>query len=75
MGWALRAFDQNGDGHADLAVGIPDQNLSATSNVGAVLVLAGGSAGISAAGNTRWHQDTIGVREVIGVNDRFGRAL
>ena len=75
FGWALRAFDADGDGDSDLAVGIPDQNRSGHRNAGAVLFLKGRSGGITAVGDSIWHQDKPGIRETAGPNDRFGRSL
>ena len=75
LGWALRAFDERSDGDADLVIGIPDQNVAGIGNAGAVLVLKGRPGGITAAGDTYWHQNTSGVRESAGANDRFGKAL
>ncbi|MCP3974176.1 MAG: hypothetical protein GY720_06760 [bacterium] len=76
LGSALRALDHDGDGDFDLAVGIPDQNIDGDGNAGAALVINGTPTnGLSAVGDTYWHQDTPGVLESTGVNDRFGKAL
>ena len=75
FGWALRALDADGDGDSDLAVGIPDQNRPGHRNAGAVLFLKGRSGGITALGDSMWHQDKPGIREAAGPNDRFGRSL
>ena len=71
----MRAFDQDGDGDDDLAIGIPDQNLSGVSNGGVVMVLKGRNGPINANGEARWHQDSTGILEAPGPNDRFGKAL
>ncbi len=75
LGWALRAFDQDGDGDADLAISIPDQNLGGVANAGVVLVLKGRTGPITSAGDKRWHQNVTGIRETLGQDDRFGLGL
>ncbi len=75
LGWALRAFDERADNDADLVIGIPDQNVARIGNAGAVLVLKGRPGGITAAGDSYWHQNTPGVSEAPGVGDKFGKAL
>lgn len=75
LGWALRALDADNDGDADLAIGIPDQNIAGHSNAGALLLLKGRSGGITAVGDSYWHQDTVGVREVAAPGDKFAKAL
>ncbi len=70
LGSALAAGDVDGDGYADLAVGVPGESFgpcctaSATSphDAGAVHLLRGSAAGITAAGNQFWSQDSPGVR-------------
>jgi hypothetical protein len=75
LGWALRAFDERSDGDGDLVIGIPDQNVAKIGNAGAILVLKGRPGGITAAGDSYWHQNTTGIREAPGVGDKFGKAL
>jgi hypothetical protein len=75
LGWALRAFDERADGDADLAIGIPDQNVARLNNAGAVLVLKGRPSGISASGDTYWHQNVAGIRELAAPGDKFGKAM
>src|SRR5438105_11180509 len=52
--------DFNGDGFADLAVGVPGDD-SAETNAGAVNVIPGGQRGLTARGNQLWTEDTPGV--------------
>ncbi len=76
FGWALAAGDFNADGNADLAVGIPFADLfPVVENVGAVVVLYGSAAGLSATGNQGWHQDSPGILDVAEEGDDFGYAL
>ena len=68
--------DFNGDGIADLAVGIPGEALDAggETDAGAVQVFYGSArAGLTAAGNQLWHQSLLGLASEEG--DEFGYAL
>ncbi len=75
FGFALTAGDFSGDGRADLAVGVPLEDVGSTTNAGAVNVLYGGSSGLSASGNQLWRQGAGGVLEAAEADDFFGRAL
>jgi len=72
FGRALAAGDFNGDGRADLAIGVPREDVASVSNVGEVNVLYGSAVGLS----------TIAVRAPQSLRDsplqtgaEFGRAL
>ena len=67
--------DFNGDGYGDLAVGVPEENLAGAGNGGAVNVIYGSPAGLDAAGNQFWSQDSPGVEDAPESGDRFGHAL
>jgi hypothetical protein len=76
FGAALAAGDFNGDGRADLAVGVPGETVGAAANAGAVhLLLAGETGGLGAAGNRLFHQEVPGIPGVAEPNDFFGWAL
>jgi hypothetical protein len=77
FGGALTASDFNGDGRADLAVGVPSENAAAgmVYGTGVVQVLYGSAAGLTAAGSQLWSQDSPGVAGVAEVGDGFGGAL
>ena len=66
--------DFNGDGFADLAVGVPFEDQAAT-NDGAVNVIYGGPGGLSAAGNEVWSQGNQGITGNPEAGDQFGYSL
>ena len=69
------AFDFDGDGHAELAVGIPNERLGGVKRTGAVEVRPGTANGPTAVGARLWSQGTAGVKGRLGPLDSFGRAL
>jgi disulfide bond formation protein DsbB len=75
FGYALAVGDFNGDGFADLAVGVNGEDAGAIIDAGAVNVLYGSATGLSATGNQVWHQDSSGIRDAAEAGDQFGHAL
>ena len=78
FGNALVVGDFDGDGVDDLAIGVDGEDIDSKGIVdsGAVAVLYGKqNAGLTAAGNELWHQDTPGINGVAENGDRFGYAL
>jgi hypothetical protein len=75
FGLALAAGDFNHDGFADLAVGVPGEDVGATTDAGAVNVLYGSAGGLSSAGSQLFTQDTQGVGSSPEGFDRFGSVL
>jgi hypothetical protein len=73
FGFALTFADFNGDGFADLAVGVPFESPPNTR--GAVNVLLGSGAGLTAAGSQVWSQNTPGVEGFGEAGDAFGFSL
>ena len=51
FGKSLAAADFDGDGYADLAIGVPGKAVGGTALAGIVEVLRGGPDGLSAAGS------------------------
>ena len=69
FGWALAAGDFDGDGYDDLAIGIPDEDISTTVDAGGMMVMYGSASGLTAA-NTVRNQE--GAAET---GDQYGKAL
>ena len=72
---AQKSADFNGDGIADLAVGAPHENIGALISAGAVHIICGSTAKITATGSQFWHQNSSGVLDASEIDDRFGSAL
>ncbi|MGY0059761.1 FG-GAP-like repeat-containing protein [Streptomyces sp. LZ34] len=75
FGAALAAGDVTGDGYADLAVGVPGEEVDGVAGVGSVVLLKGGASGLTGTGAQALHQDTTGVPGVGERDDHFGSAL
>ena len=74
FGASLAAGDFDGDGFTDLAIGVPNENQTAADD-GAVNVIYGSPAGLNAAGNQVWDQDSPGIGGGREAGDRFGSSL
>lgn len=66
-----RAWDFDGDGRADLAIGVPGEDALA----GSFAVLRGTSSGVSTTGVKRFSQDSAGVPGTTEAGDFFGSVL
>jgi hypothetical protein len=74
----LAIGDLDADGFGDLVIGIPYESDDVCPPVcapGAVAVLYGSSAGLTAAGNQLWDQDSPGVPGTAHDEGQFGRAV
>jgi hypothetical protein len=69
FGTSVAVGDLDGDGIADVAIGVPG------TGPGAVNVIYGTSAGLTAAGNQIWKQNTPGIVGVANAGDAFGTAV
>jgi hypothetical protein len=75
FGFALAAGDFDGDGYADLAIGVPQDDLSGVANAGAVNVLYGSSIGLDVPRNQIWHQNSGSIGDTCEASDTFGWSL
>ncbi|WJV44151.1 FG-GAP repeat protein [Streptomyces flavofungini] len=67
--------DFNGDGYADLAVGVPDGTVGGEAEAGYVNVVWGGPKGVGAHGSIRVTQATPEVPGTPEAGDRFGASV
>jgi len=70
-----RGFDFDGDGHDDLAVGVPGESVGSTRLAGAVNVLQGTPSGPTAARDRLWSQASAGIAGAAEFGDRFGSVV
>jgi hypothetical protein len=75
FGDALAVGDFDGDGFADLAVGVSLEDVGAVVDAGAVNVLYGSAGGLTGAGSQLFTQDSPGVISRAEPQDDFGDAL
>ena len=75
FGGAVATGDFNNDGYADLAVGVPKEDISSIVDAGTVHVIYGAEGGLSANGNQRWSQDTFGIVGTPEDGDLFGSSV
>ncbi len=75
FGRALAVGDFDDDGCADLAVGVPFEELAGILYAGAVHVLYGGPGGLSGDGDQFLHQEVGDLATEPDENDAFGGAL
>ena len=74
-GAALAIADLDGNGHADLAIGVPGHDLGAMFDAGAVNVLYGGASGLGSEGKSLWTRASPGVMGKPDYQDDFGAPL
>jgi FG-GAP repeat len=75
FGLAVATANYGKSSQADLAVGVPDEDVGAVANAGAVNVIYGTSNGLTKTGNQLWTQDNTGAGGAAEAGDVFGSAL
>ncbi|WP_028805828.1 FG-GAP-like repeat-containing protein [Streptomyces sp. 142MFCol3.1] len=75
FGYSLAAGDVNGDGYPDVAVGVPGEDVGSVREAGSVVLLKGGSSGLTGSGAQAFTQSTSGVPGVSEAGDNFGRSV
>ncbi|MEW2398968.1 esterase [Streptomyces sp. NPDC046862] len=73
-GWGtdLSVADTNGDGYADVAIGASGEDIGTVADAGAVWVLRGSAAGLTATGAKSWDQNSANVPGVPEKGDKWG---
>jgi hypothetical protein len=74
LGQTVVCGDFDGDGYADLAAGAPGEAVGPDAGAGAVHVVYGSAAGLTASEQV-WHRDSPGVLKPAEAGDAFGAAL
>ncbi len=75
FGFATVGGDFDDDGFADLAIGVPYEDVAGFEDAGIVQVIYGSAGGLTEVGDHLWHRDSPGIK---GTNDgagTFGFAL
>jgi hypothetical protein len=75
FGGTLSLGDYDGDGFADLAIGVPGESVGSVAGVGLTHVMYGNVAGLGTLGNQIWHQGVANVEGAMEANDRTGAVL
>jgi hypothetical protein len=75
FGYSLAAGDFNNNGSADLAVGVPGEDIGTTRDAGAFNVLYGAGGGLSGTGSQLFNQGGGGVAGVAEADDVFAATL
>ncbi|MEW2401006.1 FG-GAP-like repeat-containing protein [Streptomyces sp. NPDC046862] len=72
LGAAVSVDDVNGDGYADIALGIPGEDFSGLTDAGSFALLHGSASGFTGTGSQVFNQNTAGVPGVAETGDKFG---
>ena len=75
FGEALAIGDFNGDGHFDLAVGIPNKTVNTIHEAGMVQIFYGDDNGLASTGVQIWSRSTYLIVGIAEFGDHFGSAL
>ncbi|WP_055563112.1 FG-GAP-like repeat-containing protein [Streptomyces atriruber] len=72
FGAAISAGDVNGDGFADVAVGVPGEDIETIADAGSVVLLKGSRSGLTGTGAQAFDQSKPGVPGASEKGDKFG---
>ena len=75
FGWTLSAGRFRPVGFADLAVGVTSDRVGHVWGAGAVNIISGSAAGLTARGSRRWTQDSPGIIGRSESGDAFGHSM
>ena len=75
FGSALAVGDLGGSADDDLAIGVPEEDGTATVDDGVVHILLGAATGLTATGSTLWSQNDAGIGDTAESGDGFGASL
>lgn len=75
FGFSLAAGDFTGDGYTDLAIGSPYEDNGSIVDGGAVTILKGSAAGVTATGAQTFAQSSTNVPGADETGDEFGYSL
>lgn len=75
FGYTVARGDFDGDGYYDLVIGVLGESVGAVEGAGAVHVLYGTAAGLAAAGDQLWNQNSAGILDQAEQFEAFGSAL
>ncbi|WP_328919056.1 VCBS repeat-containing protein [Streptomyces jietaisiensis] len=72
IGTTVSVGDVNGDGYADIALGLPGEDVGDVEDAGSVALVPGTASGVTGTGAQTFHQNTAEVPGVAEAGDRFG---
>jgi hypothetical protein len=75
LGFSVAAGNYGKSSFADVAVGIPFEDVGAVADAGAINVLWGATNGLTGTGASFYSQDTAGVEDSAEAGDNFGSGL
>jgi hypothetical protein len=75
FGFSLAAGDFNGDGFADLAVGVPFEDIGTTIDSGCIDVLLGSASGITTNSSSAFDESTGAIPDNTETSDDWGYSL
>ncbi|MFJ3285096.1 FG-GAP repeat protein [Streptomyces sp. NPDC086669] len=72
FGYDVSLGDADGDGFADLAIGVPGEDVGTVRDAGMVVVLRGSARGLTTSGVVSFTQNSANVPGTVEKGDRFG---